>query len=175
MQSAARQTRHAAAPPLLHKPQQAPTNRRDVASADLPLSVQSKAGALGVCSADRQKTQLWLAEPPSCALWIDDGTTPKYFRNTRLKCDELEKPQENATSVMVFPPQRLELLPTMLQPRPPDVVADGRAAFAEQHVEIALGAAERGGNLIDAEIGIAQMLADEGLGADVHRLGARPG
>jgi hypothetical protein len=37
------------------------------------------------------------------ALWIADGTTPKYFRNTRLKCEELEKPHEKATSVMVFP------------------------------------------------------------------------
>jgi hypothetical protein len=39
-----------------------------------------------------------------CALWIDDGAIPKYLRNTRLKCDELEKPHENATSVIVFPP-----------------------------------------------------------------------
>src|ERR1700680_4375867 len=38
-----------------------------------------------------------------CALWIDDGAIPKYLRNTRLKCDELEKPHENATSVMVLP------------------------------------------------------------------------
>ena len=36
-------------------------------------------------------------------LWIEEGTTPKYLRKTRLKCDELEKPQENATSVMVLP------------------------------------------------------------------------
>ncbi len=28
---------------------------------------------------------------------------PKYFRNTRLKCEELENPHENATSVIVFP------------------------------------------------------------------------
>ena len=41
---------------------------------------------------------------PCCALWIEDGTIPKYFRKTRLKCDELEKPHENATSVIVFPP-----------------------------------------------------------------------
>jgi hypothetical protein len=34
---------------------------------------------------------------------MDDGTIPKYLRKTRLKCDELEKPQEKATSVMVFP------------------------------------------------------------------------
>jgi hypothetical protein len=33
-----------------------------------------------------------------------DGETPKHFRNTRLKCEELENPQENATSVIVFPP-----------------------------------------------------------------------
>ena len=44
-----------------------------------------------------------LAELPCWALWIEDGTTPKYFRNTRLKCDELEKPHEKATSVMVLP------------------------------------------------------------------------
>jgi hypothetical protein len=41
---------------------------------------------------------------PCCALWIEDGTIPKYLRKTRLKCDELEKPHENATSVIVFPP-----------------------------------------------------------------------
>ena len=28
---------------------------------------------------------------------------PKYLRNTRLKCEEEENPQENATSVMVLP------------------------------------------------------------------------
>jgi hypothetical protein len=33
-----------------------------------------------------------------------DGETPKHFRNTLLKCDELENPQENATSVIVLPP-----------------------------------------------------------------------
>jgi hypothetical protein len=38
-----------------------------------------------------------------CALWMAEGTNPKCFRNTRLKCDELEKPHENATSVIVFP------------------------------------------------------------------------
>ena len=38
-----------------------------------------------------------------CALWIEDGTIPKYLRNTRLKCDELEKPHKNATSVIVLP------------------------------------------------------------------------
>jgi hypothetical protein len=36
--------------------------------------------------------------------WIADGTIPKYFRNTRLKCDELEKPQAKATSVIRLPP-----------------------------------------------------------------------
>jgi hypothetical protein len=37
------------------------------------------------------------------ALWMEEGTIPKYLRKTRLKCDELEKPHENATSVIVFP------------------------------------------------------------------------
>jgi hypothetical protein len=42
---------------------------------------------------------------PDYDLWrIEEGTTPKYFLNTRLKCDELEKPQEKATSVIVLPP-----------------------------------------------------------------------
>ena len=51
-----------------------------------------------------QKSQAMSGEgPPCCALWMADGTNPKYLRNTRLKCDELEKPHENATSVMVFP------------------------------------------------------------------------
>lgn len=40
-------------------------------------------------------------------------------------------------------PMRLEFLVAMLQSRPPDVVADGHAAFAEQHVQVALGASER--------------------------------
>src|SRR5713226_8331748 len=40
---------------------------------------------------------------PCCALWMEDGTIPKYLRKTRLKCDELEKPHENATSVTVLP------------------------------------------------------------------------
>jgi len=62
----------------------------------------------------------------------------------------------------------------MLQPHPPDVVADCHAPLAEQHVQVALGAAERGGNLVDAEIGIAQTLADEGLRPDIHRLGPDP-
>ena len=61
-----------------------------------------------------RKIKLGLIEAPEhprlgyrllcCALWIDDGAIPKYLRNTRLKCDELEKPHENATSVMVLPP-----------------------------------------------------------------------
>src|SRR5262245_43381339 len=38
---------------------------------------------------------------------------------------------------------RLQLLPAILQPRPPDVVTDRHASFAEQHVQVALGAAER--------------------------------
>jgi hypothetical protein len=37
-------------------------------------------------------------------LWIEDGAMPKYFLNTRLKWDELEKPHEKATSVIVLPP-----------------------------------------------------------------------
>src|SRR5262249_31745854 len=41
--------------------------------------------------------------PTGCALWMAEGTKPKCFRKTRLKCDELEKPHENATSVIVLP------------------------------------------------------------------------
>src|SRR5690349_12097472 len=37
-----------------------------------------------------------------CALWMDDGCMPKYRLKTRLKCEELEKPQEKATSVIVL-------------------------------------------------------------------------
>jgi hypothetical protein len=33
---------------------------------------------------------------------MEDGTTPKYLLKTRLKCDELEKPHEKATSVIVL-------------------------------------------------------------------------
>ena len=68
----------------------------------------------------------------------------------------------------------LQLLAAVLQPRLPDVVADGHAPVAEQHVQIALGAAQRRRNLVDAEIRIAQMLADEGLSPDIHRLGTAP-
>src|SRR5581483_8710715 len=57
----------------------------------------------------------------------------------------------------------LQLLPAMLQPRPPDVIADGHASFTEQHVQITLGTAKCRRNLVDAQVGIAQMLADEGL------------
>src|SRR5690348_988202 len=39
-----------------------------------------------------------------CPLWMADGETPKHLRNARLKCEELENPQEKATSVMVVPP-----------------------------------------------------------------------
>src|SRR5689334_10685125 len=46
---------------------------------------------------------------------------------------------------------RLQLLPAVQEPRPPDVVADGHALVAEQHVEIALGAAQRRRNLVDAK------------------------
>ena len=55
----------------------------------------------------------------------------------------------------------------VLQPRLPDVVADGHAAAAEQHVQIALGA--RAAKSADV-IRVAQMLADEGLRPDIHRL-----
>jgi hypothetical protein len=37
-------------------------------------------------------------------LWIDEGAIPKYLLNTRLKYEELEKPHENATSVIVLLP-----------------------------------------------------------------------
>jgi hypothetical protein len=39
-------------------------------------------------------------------------------------------------------------------------------------VQIALGAAERRRDLIDAELRIAQMFADEELSPNIHRLGA---
>ena len=68
---------------------------------------------------------------PCCALWIEDGTIPKYFRNTRLKCDELEKPHENATSVDCFSAVGLQFLTAVLQPCPPNVVADGHAPVTE--------------------------------------------
>jgi len=97
---------------------------------------------------------------------------PKYFRNTRLKCEELEKPQANATSVIRFPACVSSSWRQCCSLAPPDEIAHRHAAFAEQHVQIALGAAERGGNLVDAQIRIAQVLADEDLGADVHRLGS---
>jgi hypothetical protein len=35
---------------------------------------------------------------------MDEGTIPKYFLKIRLKCEELEKPHENATSVIVLLP-----------------------------------------------------------------------
>ena len=38
-------------------------------------------------------------------------------------------------------------------------------------MQIALGAAELAGDLVDAQIRIAQMLADEELRAHIHRLG----
>lgn len=53
--------------------------------------------------ADRPPQAMSGDTPPCCPLWMAEGATPKHFRNTRLKCDELEKPQENATSVIVFP------------------------------------------------------------------------
>jgi hypothetical protein len=65
----------------------------------------------------------------------------------------------------------LQFLPAVQQPRPPDIIADGHALVAEQHVQIALGAAQRRGDLVDAKIRIAQMFADEGLGPNVHRFG----
>jgi hypothetical protein len=44
-------------------------------------------------------------ERPSCKLLCTaDGATPNHLRKTRLKCEELEKPQENATSVIVLSP-----------------------------------------------------------------------
>src|SRR4029450_6168803 len=36
----------------------------------------------------------------------------------------------------------LQLLPAVQQSRPPDVIADGHALVAEQHVQVALGAAK---------------------------------
>jgi len=62
----------------------------------------------------------------------------------------------------------------ILQPRPPDVFTDGYASFAEQHVQVALGAAERGGDLVNAEVGVAQMFADKGMSLDIHRFRADP-
>src|SRR6185437_14817614 len=50
---------------------------------------------------------------------------------------------------------RLQFLAAMLQPGAPDVIAHRHAAFAEQHVQIALGAAERRRDAVDGEIGIA--------------------
>ena len=45
---------------------------------------------------------------------------------------------------------RLQLLPAMQQSRPPDVIADGHALVAEQHVQVALGAAQCRRDLVDA-------------------------
>src|SRR5213592_2220174 len=55
----------------------------------------------------------------------------------------------------------LQLLAAVQQPRPPDIIADGHALVAEQHVQIALGAAQRRRDLVDAKLRIAQMFADE--------------
>jgi hypothetical protein len=92
-------------------------------------------------------------------LWIEDGTIPKYFRKTRLKCDIRD----------CFSALGLQLLAAVLQPCLPDVIADGHAPVAEQHVQIAFGAAQCRRNLVDAEIRVAQVFADEGLGAHIHR------
>src|SRR6185295_19180802 len=46
----------------------------------------------------------------------------------------------------------LQLLPAMQQSRPPDVIADGHALVAEQHVQIALGAAQCRRDLVDAKL-----------------------
>jgi hypothetical protein len=83
-------------------PELQPSNHRD------PIEFRGRGALL------RWKIKVGLIEAPEhprpryrllcCALWIDDGAMPKYLRNTRLKCEELEKPHENATSVMVLPP-----------------------------------------------------------------------
>src|SRR5437868_1850181 len=67
---------------------------------------------------------------------------------------------------------RLQLLAAVLQPCVPDIVADGGTPVAEQHVQIALGAAQCRRDLVDGKIRVTQMFADEELRPDIHRLGS---
>src|ERR1700743_219689 len=70
-------------------------------------------------------------------------------------------------------PAGFKFLTAVLQSRSPDIITNGHASLAEQHVQIAFGAAQRGGNLVNAKIRVAQMFANEGLCPHIHRLRTR--
>src|SRR4051794_3104540 len=61
----------------------------------------------------------------------------------------------------------------MLQPGVPDVVADGRAAFAEDHMKVSLRTTQGCRYLIDAKVGIAKVLAYETLCPNVNGFRSR--
>ena len=101
--------------------------------------VRSQAAMLRLVNRGRYNPEI-LAEHP--AEMRRDGEAPRE-RNVRDRLSGL----------------RLQFVAAMLQPSPPDLIADGHAAVAEQHVQIAFGAAQCRGNLIDAQFRVAQMFA----------------
>src|SRR5579871_189394 len=76
----------------------APSRGRRPAPGPQPISrsVSADSGARNAARACAPIQAPRFGSQGRCALLMDEGTTPKYFRKTRLKCDELEKPQEKA-------------------------------------------------------------------------------